>query len=215
MPVTTTPHPSTPITTAAASTARPVYFWRPFEGGTGFLGQWYHAPFTVDGATYTTCEMYMMVQKARLFGDEKVAKDMIRTKDPKAHKALGRKVKNFNDATWDKSRLLRVWGWRCVKSANVWIDKFDIVVQGNMHKFTLCEDAENMRKWLLATGDRELVEASPMDRIWGVGFAAKDAGANRHRWGQNLLGKALMVVRTRLREEEAKEKKIEGAGVQV
>lgn len=83
-----------------------------------------------------------------------------------------------------------------------------------MHKFMLSEDAENMRKWLLATRDRELVEASPMDRIWGVGFAAQDASANRRRWGQNLLGKALMVVRTRLREEEAKEKKVEGAGVQ-
>jgi ribA/ribD-fused uncharacterized protein len=102
---------------------------------------------------------------------------------------------------------------RCGSESNVWTDKFDIVVQGNMHKFTLSEDAANMRKWLLATGERELVEASPMDRIWGVGFAAKDAGVNRHRWGQNLLGKALMVVRTRLREEEAKEKKKpEGGG---
>lgn len=85
-----------------------------------------------------------------------------------------------------------------------------------MHKFTLSEDSENMRKWLLATGDRELVEAIPMDRIWGVGFAAKDAGANKHRWGQNLLGKALMVVRTRLREEKDKEEKekAEGAAAQ-
>lgn len=72
-----------------------------------------------------------------------------------------------------------------------------------MHKFTLSEEAESMRKWLLATGERELVEASPMDRIWGVGFGAREAGANRHRWGQNLLGKALMEVRKRLREEEA------------
>lgn len=98
--------------------------------------------------------------------------------------------------------------------ANAWIDKFEIVVQGNMRKFTLSEDAENMRKWLLATGDRELVEASPMDRIWGIGFAAKDAGENRHRWGQNLLGKALMVVRTRLREEEAEKRKAEPAQAQ-
>lgn len=93
-------------------------------------------------------------------------------------------------------------------------DKLDIVAQGNMHKFTISEDAQNMKRWLLATDDRELVEASPMDRIWGVGFAEKDAGANRHRWGQNLLGKALMAVRTRLREEEVMEgeNKAEGAG---
>lgn len=76
-----------------------------------------------------------------------------------------------------------------------------------MHKFSVSEDAGNLRKWLLATDERELVEASPLDRIWGVGFGEKNAGANRHRWGQNLLGKALMEVRTRLREEESAEGK--------
>lgn len=93
------------------------------------------------------------------------------------------------------------------------LGKFEIVVQGNWLKFTVSEDAENLGEWLLATGQRELVEASPGDRIWGVGFKERDAGTNRHRWGQNLLGKALMVVRTRLREEEAKgkNKEVEGA----
>lgn len=83
------------------------------------------------------------------------------------------------------------------------LEKFDIVVQGNIYKFTIAEDAETLREWLLKTGDRKLVEASPFDRVWGVGFTEKNAGANRHRWGQNLLGKALMVVRTRLEEERA------------
>jgi ribA/ribD-fused uncharacterized protein len=101
MSVNTIPHPST---AATASTARPVYFWRPFEEGTGFLGQWYPSSFTVDGDTYATCEMWMMVQKARLFGDEKVAKDMLETSNPRAHKALGRKVKNFDNGTWDKRK---------------------------------------------------------------------------------------------------------------
>jgi ribA/ribD-fused uncharacterized protein len=59
-----------------------------------------------------------------------------------------------------------------------------------------------MQKLLLATGDRELVEASPFDKIWGVGFSEKGAERNRHKWGQNLLGKALMTVRDRLREQE-------------
>lgn len=87
-----------------------------------------------------------------------------------------------------------------------------IVTEGNVHKFTFSEDADSLRAQLLATGDRELVEASPRDRIWGVGFAERNAGANRHRWGQNLLGKALMDVRGRLRGEEeagAAEKKQE------
>jgi ribA/ribD-fused uncharacterized protein len=91
-------------------------------------------------------------------------------------------------------------------------DKLRIVEEGNYHKFTISEDAESLRAMLLATGERELVEASPMDRIWGVGFAADNAGQNRVRWGQNLLGKALMNVRAKLREETKREGKgrIEG-----
>lgn len=64
----------------------------------------------------------------------------------------------------------------------------------------------------MGTGERELVEASSMDKIWGVGFAEKDAEANRVKWGQNLLGKALMVVRERLREEESAKEAIQ-AGI--
>jgi ribA/ribD-fused uncharacterized protein len=63
------------------------------------------------------------------------------------------------------------------------------------------DDADMLRGLLLATGERELVEASPSDRIWGVGYVEKDAGRNRVKWGQNLLGKALMEVRGRIREE--------------
>lgn len=90
------------------------------------------------------------------------------------------------------------------------IEKSRIVEEGNYHKFTISEDAERLRLLLMQTGERELVEASPMDRIWGVGFNEKNAGYNRKKWGQNLLGKALMVVRERLREEEAKK----GQGVE-
>lgn len=88
------------------------------------------------------------------------------------------------------------------------LDKLRIVEEGNYLKFTVSEDAESLRAMLLVTGERELVEASPRDRIWGVGFAEKDAERNRVRWGQNLLGKALMSVRARLREEGAQSAKI-------
>jgi ribA/ribD-fused uncharacterized protein len=81
------------------------------------------------------------------------------------------------------------------------IDKLEIVTQGNVHKFRISSNAKDLKDWLLETGDRELVEASPFDRIWGVGYAEKDAERNRGRWGQNLLGKALMEVRKRVREE--------------
>lgn len=92
--------------TSNPSHPRPVYFWRPHEEGTGYLGQWYPSPFIVSNETYATCEMWMMVQKARLFGDEEIAKQMLQTTDPKTHKALGRKVKNFDGARWDKRMLI-------------------------------------------------------------------------------------------------------------
>jgi ribA/ribD-fused uncharacterized protein len=85
------------------------------------------------------------------------------------------------------------------------LDRCRIVEEGNYLKFTISKDAEKLRAMLLETGDRELVEASPFDRIWGIGFGEKNAGAHRHRWGQNLLGKALMSVRERLRKEAGQE----------
>lgn len=159
----------------------------------------------------------MMVQKARLFQDEDIAKQMLDTTDPKLHKALGRKVKGFDDKVWDE----RMVSPACfvspcyVLSAVRYLracatDKLRIVEEGNYHKFTISDDAENLRGMLMATGERELVEASPRDRIWGVGFAEKNACKNRHKWGENLLGKALVNVRERLRkEEEAKDKRQE------
>jgi hypothetical protein len=54
---------------------------------------------------------------------------------------------------------------------------------------------------LLVTGDRELAETSPVDRIWGVGFREEGAEENREKWGLNLLGKALTRARQRIREE--------------
>ena len=105
MPVSIVPHPSASGNTNApiSPSTCPVYFWRPHEEGTGYLGQWYSSPFTVSGDTYVTAEMWMMVQKARLFGDEDVARQMLKTSDPKKHKALGRQVKNFDNRVWDES----------------------------------------------------------------------------------------------------------------
>ena len=74
---------------------------------------------------------------------------------------------------------------------------------GNYYKFT---QHEELKQVLLGTGDREIVEASPRDRVWGVGFGEKNAGKNRGRWGGNLLGKVLMEVREWIRREEAGKK---------
>ena len=100
--------------------------------------------------------------------------------DMRGVKALGRAVRGFDDARWAAFRET-------------------VVVAGNAHKFAQNEEAREM---LLRTGERVLVEASPRDRIWGIGFGEKKALEVRDRWGLNLLGRALGVVRERLRKEQ-------------
>jgi ribA/ribD-fused uncharacterized protein len=95
-------------------------------------------------------------------------------------------VKGYDEAYWAE-----------VKSA--------VVEMGNYAKFG---QDKTLKEYLLGTGERELVEASVTDRIWGIGFSAKtEAGerlalANREQWGENKLGKALVSVRARLRAED-------------
>lgn len=84
---------------------QPVYFWQPHKEG-GYLGQWFPSPFTVDGERYATAEMWMMVQKARLFGDEESASKMLATEDPKTHRELGRLVEGFEEEKWEDSMFM-------------------------------------------------------------------------------------------------------------
>ncbi|KAL3420749.1 DUF1768-domain-containing protein [Phlyctema vagabunda] len=150
-----------------------------------FLSQWYPSPFRgEDGSViYKTAEQYMMHQKALLFSDADVAARILLAETPKEQKALGRQVKNFDEDIWIANRLR-------------------IVTEGSYHKFMHgLQDNTDLRDKLLATENRELVEAAPRDKIWGIGFSATNAEKNRQKWGQNLLGKALMEVRDQIREE--------------
>ena len=99
MPVTTLPHPSSSTSTTPAP--KPVFFWQPRDGN-GYLCQWYWSKFTLNNETYVTTEMWMMVQKARCFNDEEIAKQMLETTDPKTHKELGRMVSGFDEKAWDE-----------------------------------------------------------------------------------------------------------------
>jgi len=142
------------------------------------FSQWHPCTFVVDGRTFNCAEQFMMHGKAQLFGDAEIAAKMLETADPKQHKALGRKVKSFDDARWRDARIA-------------------IVKAGNRAKFT--QNAELLAQ-LMATRGTTLVEASPYDKIWGIGLAATDPRAqDRATWrGQNLLGQILTELRDEL-----------------
>ncbi|GGX22325.1 hypothetical protein GCM10010383_60740 [Streptomyces lomondensis] len=161
-----------------------LHFWghRPRPDGrigASCLSQWWPAPFTVDGVAYATAEHWMMAAKARLFEDAAAERAVLAAAHPAEAKKAGRLVRGFDEAIWERER-------------------FRIVVEGSVHKFGA---HPTLRAYLLGTGDRVLVEASPVDRVWGIGLAADDAAASDpERWrGPNLLGFALMAARERLR----------------
>lgn len=163
---------------------RYLFFWGhtpPASGEVGrhVLSQWFPSPFELDGHRYPTAEHWMMAAKARLFGDEEAAARILTAGSPARAKALGREVRGYDDTRWYEHR-------------------FEIVVAGSVAKFG---SDPGLRAYLVGTGDRVLVEASPRDRIWGIGLSADDPAAqDPARWrGQNLLGFALMEARSRLR----------------
>ncbi|MEE1793827.1 NADAR family protein [Streptomyces sp. BE308] len=151
--------------------------------GSSCLSQWWPSPFTVDSVTYPSAEHWMMAGKARLFGDAAAEREAVEASSPAAAKKAGRTVRGFDEDVWKRER-------------------FALVVAGSVHKFGQDPD---LREYLLNTGERVLVEASPVDRIWGIGLAADDERAERpQQWrGLNLLGFALMEARTRLRADTA------------
>jgi len=168
---------------AAGETFRYLCFWghRPRADGaisSACFSQWFDAPFVVADVRYATAEHWMMAEKARLFGDAEAEAKILATADPAAAKAAGREVRGYRQALWEQHR-------------------FDIVVAGNRAKF---EQSSDLGAYLIGTADRVLVEASPIDAIWGIGLAADDARvADPSRWrGLNLLGFALMRVRAAL-----------------
>jgi len=121
----------------------------------------------------------MMYQKAIMFGDINTAHAILLTGNPKEQKDLGRMVSNYDDAVWSAKRV-------------------EVMVEGLFEKFN---QNPLLKEALLNTGDTIIVEASPVDRIWGIGLAEDDPRALiETQWlGKNLLGRVLMKVRDDLR----------------
>ncbi|MBP3209600.1 MAG: DUF1768 domain-containing protein [Oscillospiraceae bacterium] len=152
-----------------------VFFWHEYEEN-GCFSQWYKAPFTVEGITYQTCEQYMMAKKALLFNDIEHYYLIMNEPDPRKDKAYGKDVRNYDGELWH--------------SCNE-----EIIFRANYAKFS---QNPELKAALLATDDKQLVEASPKDKIYGIGLEASDPRAtDPTQWkGTNLLGKMLVKVRT-------------------
>ncbi|KAI7087668.1 hypothetical protein KC356_g3944 [Hortaea werneckii] len=198
----------------------PIFFWREYEQPHGFLCQWYPSPFVAPQVhpthVFGCAEQYMMYRKALVLATppepddpgpadttgvnfqparqkktgkpnaeeserENLPNRILSESKPGRQKSLARSVK-FTQAQFKE--------WERIK--------FDVVLQGSFFKFSQNQELTGK---LMATGNRELVEASPTDRTWGIGFAAEFAESCREEWGSNLLGKALMSVRESLKGE--------------
>jgi len=152
-----------------------IYFFKP-ENPYGFLSQWYPSEFSeVSGppVKYINTEQYMMAKKAQLFSDEEAYKKIMSATSPSTMRKIGRSIRGFHEGKWDDQ-------------------KYEIVLQGNMLKFSQNED---LRQKLLDTSPAILAEASPWDNIWGIGISCDEAQKGTPWQGENLLGKVLIDVR--------------------
>ncbi|GHT96282.1 hypothetical protein FACS1894116_13160 [Betaproteobacteria bacterium] len=143
------------------------------------LGQWNRKPFFEGTLKFCCAEQYMMYYKAVLFEDAESARLILAETEPRLHQRLGRAVQGFTHARWSEFRE-------------------EIVFVGNVLKFSQNDDLWAL---LLATGDKLLVEASPVDLIWGIGLGEDDPlRLDEKNWrGLNLLGQALSKAREYLK----------------
>lgn len=153
------------------------------KGYAFFWGQWPSnwepSPFDIAGQRYSCVEQWMMAEKARIFGDTRTYQSILETRMPAEMKRLGRGVRRFDESTWARVRE-------------------DTVLYGTVEKY---RQNDELRQLLLATGDLLFVEASPYDRVWGIGMRSTDADIlDTSKWGMNLLGKIVTKARAILRE---------------
>ena len=139
------------------------------------------------GLEFTSTEQAFMYAKAMFFNDYEIADQILKTTKPNDARLLGRKVRNYNDKEWDKVR-------------------YDIFYSLNLAKYN--QDSKLKQKLLDSQfNDKVFVEASPIDRIWGIGYDEDHAEYNEHAWGRNYLGKILTNIRNRFKQHKENDTK--------
>lgn len=149
-----------------------VFFWG------GVYSNFYPCSFILDNVKYNCSEQYFMAQKSLYFNDKDAYDKIMKASTPMEQKKIGRTIKNFDPEIWGK------------------VSK-DIMYNGVYGKFS---QNPNLLKELLSNGDKEYVEASPQDKIWGIGLRENDPRAwdKKHWLGTNWLGQTLDRVRKEL-----------------
>ena len=151
-----------------------AFFWKINEGN-GWMSNWSPHSFKENGVEFKTAEHYLMYRKALTMGDTKSAVDILEAKHPALVKSIGRHVKNWDESKWKLSRT------------SIMIQALRLKVEQN----------PVLKTKLMCTGDIVIAEASPTDKIWGIGCSKSDPRAcDPKQWpGDNLLGKSWMHVR--------------------
>lgn len=146
------------------------FFWA------GEFSNWSYSPFKCDGITFNCGEQYMMWAKAMVCGDVLTAGKIMEEQQPINQKKLGRQIQNYDEAAWSANR-------------------YHLVKKGLREKFL--QNSKHMDA-LKNHNDKIIVEASPNDRIWGIGYSEKYAIENIDNWGENLLGKIITELASEL-----------------
>lgn len=157
-----------------------VLLWRDTQDN-GYLSNWAKSAFVLDGVTYNCLEQWIMASKALACHNAAVREHVMQTSNPRKQKGLGRSL--------DQKTVSRCWKLQ---------QKWDVQFRGARAKF---QQNEELAVKLLQTGQKLIAEASPNDKIFGIGLAPNNPLAqDPNNWkGLNLLGKALTQVRDELR----------------
>jgi len=152
-----------------------LFFFRP-SGYDGYLSNFYPSVFSIDKIVFTCSEQAFMYHKCKYFDEnnDTLLSEILHETNPNKIKKLGRSVRNFDDVKWNQV-------------------KYDVMLKCVRNKFI---QNHNIKEKLLETHPKQLYEASPWDKIWGIGYDKETAiRKNPNRYGQNLVGKVLMEIR--------------------
>lgn len=156
-----------------------VSFWG------GVFSNFYPCKIDAEGKTFTSSEQYFMWQKARYFRDDVIEVAILDSKTPSQAKKLGRRIDGFDEEQWREVRMHAMFNAVYLKFKQN-KDLMDILLDKDI-------------------SDKNFVEGSPVDKIWGVGIKWDDPEIeDKENWkGENLLGIVLDTVRAVLSNEKS------------